>query len=329
MAIIDRVQKDMRRVADKADRSEVDLSVAVIRTGLLELDNLLEDLTNLAPGSAEKRCCSDRYAFFAEEGLIPLRLQELKVIERVKRLLEQNGEVANRLQSAVNRLVELSKANIREASRDAIGVQRVSSWIMIAVVLASVLSATLITWLYVQRNLIARLTRLSGSMMAIAEGELRTEIPKSRGADEIDVMAQALVTFRDTAVEIEEKNLREVATARQRLIDALESSSEGFAFYDSDDRLVLSNSRYRELLYGDADVDLNPGTKFESILRNAIDQGLIEDAVDDPEAWIAQRLEQRRDPGPPQLQRRSGDQWVLSERAEGYGRGIGRSYLRI
>ena len=36
-------------------------------------------------------------------------------------------------------------------------------------------------------------------------------------------MAKALTVFRDTAVEIEEKNLRAVAEARQRLIDAIES----------------------------------------------------------------------------------------------------------
>ena len=62
-------------------------------------------------------------------------------------------------------------------------------------------------------------------------------------------MAEALRLFRDTAVEVEEKNLREVSEARQRLIDAIESISEGFALYDAGDRLVLCNSVYREILF--------------------------------------------------------------------------------
>ena len=45
-------------------------------------------------------------------------------------------------------------------------------------------------------------------------------------------MAEALIVFRDTAVEVEESNLREIETARRRLVDAIETSSEGFALYD-------------------------------------------------------------------------------------------------
>ena len=94
-------------------------------------------------------------------------------------------------------------------------------------------------------------------MLAIAGGNLRAPVPAS-GRDEIGRMAEALRLFRDTAVEVEEKNLREVAEARQRLIDAIESISEGFALYDAEDRLVLCNSRYRELLYPGLDIELRP-----------------------------------------------------------------------
>ena len=41
---------------------------------------------------------------------------------------------------------------------------------------------------------------------------------------------------------------RDKATqAQTRLADALESISEGFFLFDVDDRIVLCNSRYREL----------------------------------------------------------------------------------
>ena len=74
-------------------------------------------------------------------------------------------------------------------------------------------------------------------------------------------MAQALAVFRDTEIEIEEKNLRDVAAARQRLVDAIESSSEGFALFDAEDRLVLCNGHFRDYYPGLADV-IVPGASF-------------------------------------------------------------------
>jgi len=103
--------------------------------------------------------------------------------------------------------------------------------------------------------------------------------------------------------------------SEQRLVEAIESISEGFAYYDAEDRLVLCNSCYREMLYSGADTDMAPGTSFESIIRGAAERGDIEDAVGHVEKWIAGRLHQHRNPGPPQVQRRSSGRWVMiSER---------------
>jgi adenylate cyclase len=126
-------------------------------------------------------------------------------------------------------------------------------------------------------------------------------LPPADGKDEIAEMARALTIFRDTAIEIEDKGLREIEHARQRLIDAIESISEGFAFYDAEDRLQLRNDRYQELLYGGSDVDIEPGTPFEVIVQHAVERGLIREADDDPERYVQERLAQHRDPGPPTL----------------------------
>ena len=104
----------------------------------------------------------------------------------------------------------------------------------------SIISSSLIVWLYVGRNLLRRLTALSNSMLEIAGGNLKAEIP-SGGSDELFEMSKALTIFRDTAIEVEEANLQEIADARRRLTDAIENISEGFSLYDSDDRLVVYN----------------------------------------------------------------------------------------
>ena len=170
-------------------------------------------------------------------------------------------------------------------------------------------------WFYVDRRFVARLTALSDSMLAIAGGNLRAALPAAKGNDEIAQMAAALTVFRDTAVEVEENNLREIAQARQRLVDAIESISEGFALYDADDRLVLCNSRYREILYpglGDAMV---PGTPFETIVRRAAERGIVENAKGRVEEWVAKRLASHHNPSGILVQHRSQGRWIqISER---------------
>src|ERR671911_389293 len=87
----------------------------------------------------------------------------------------------------------------------------------------------------------------------------------------------------------------EATAARRRLTDALESISEGFFLYDADDRMVLCNSRYRELYPGMADV-YRPGLEFEHMLRTVAERRIVADAVHRPEEWIARRLAQHRNP---------------------------------
>ena len=84
--------------------------------------------------------------------------------------------------------------------------------------------------------------------------------------------------------------------SERRLAEAIESISEGFVCYDGEDRLVICNSCYRDLLYTGLDVDLSAGTTFESIIRRAAERGYVKDADGRVEQWIAQRLHQHRNP---------------------------------
>jgi adenylate cyclase len=107
----------------------------------------------------------------------------------------------------------------------------------------------------------------------------------------------------------------EKAQARQRLVDAIESISEGFALYDADDRIVLWNSRYKEILYPEVEDFIEPGMPFETIIRRAAERGLIESAKGRLEEWVAERLASHRNPGGIHLQHRYGDRWIqFSER---------------
>jgi serine phosphatase RsbU (regulator of sigma subunit) len=171
---------------------------------------------------------------------------------------------------------------------------------------------------------------------------LRRQLKKYLGVeDEVPAALQSFLAAVDAAyvdfdsdramlersLELSSKELSdahdEAKQARQRLIDAIESTSEGFAFYDAEDRLELCNTRYRELLHPGGEITIEPGMTFEAIIRGTVERGLIEDAASDPEAWIQQRLARHRDSGEPQLQHRKDGRWIqINERRITGGGGV-------
>jgi PAS domain S-box-containing protein len=100
----------------------------------------------------------------------------------------------------------------------------------------------------------------------------------------------------------------------RRLTDAIESISEGFSLYDADDRLVVCNSNYSELLWRGLSSPA-PGTPYEMIIRTAAERGLVEDAKGRIDEWVAERLAKHRNPVRPHVQQRSDGCWVqINER---------------
>lgn len=112
---------------------------------------------------------------------------------------------------------------------------------------------------------------------------------------------------------------KEAQSARQQLVDAIESISEGFALFDSEDRLVISNSRYAEFVSPEMVTEPIAGTTFESIIRSGAARGMVGDSHDHDYAsideWVAARLERHRNPKGPYLERRADGRWVrINER---------------
>ncbi len=100
----------------------------------------------------------------------------------------------------------------------------------------------------------------------------------------------------------------------QRLLDAIESISEGFSLYDSDDRLVMCNTRYRTLYPNVADV-IQPGVAFEELCRVACERGVAREACDDPNGWLKLRTGRHRAPRGSFLQEQSDGRWIqINER---------------
>ncbi|MCW9036215.1 MAG: ATP-binding protein, partial [Rhodospirillales bacterium] len=90
--------------------------------------------------------------------------------------------------------------------------------------------------------------------------------------------------------------------AESLLIDAIEGIADAFVLFDADDRLVVCNSKYREMLWK-VDKYLVPGTPFEELLRANLKSGVLNTDGDDIEAFIEKRIDQHLNPGPPRIER--------------------------
>ncbi len=144
-----------------------------------------------------------------------LRQQELDLIADAGRLLTENDTLSTQLTDAAEQLVEATKREVRGATASALGIQRLSTEAISALLVLGFVGSVLIVWLYVGRNIVRRLNLMSGAMFAIAGGSRDTVVPVT-GSDEIAAMGRAVEVFRQNAVE-RDALLAERAAAAERL----------------------------------------------------------------------------------------------------------------
>lgn len=219
-----------------------------------------------------------------EDSLPSTRINEMNLLAQGRDLLDRNAELSEELTQVVNRLVSDTERQITSGGQEAQTAQAIGSTVILIVAALSMFSAALVIWRYVSGNLLARITALSDSMTAIAEGDIRAPLPPTTDTDEIAQMASALRVFRDTAVEVQQSNIVEIQTARQRLQEAIGSLSQGFALFDQAGALLICNSRYRAIMLGHAR-QLEEGTPFSQIAEAAARSGRFNAARADPDAW--------------------------------------------
>ena len=101
-------------------------------------------------------------------------------------------------------------------------------------------------------------------------------------------------------------------TEQMRIWAAIEAIPDGFVLFDREDRLLTCNQRYRDI-YALAAPAMQPGARFEDILRYGLDHGQHADAVGREEDWLRERLEQHRNPGAATEQSLSDGRWIRTQ----------------
>jgi len=115
----------------------------------------------------------------------------------------------------------------------------------------------------------------------------------------------------------------EIETTQTRLMEAIESISEGFVQFDSEDSFVLCNSKFMELWPG-IEALARPGVSFEELSRWTVEQGLVLDLGTNVDEWLHFRLLHHRLPAEPLVVALSTGRWLqITERTTGDGGTVG------
>jgi signal transduction histidine kinase len=98
--------------------------------------------------------------------------------------------------------------------------------------------------------------------------------------------------------------------SRSRLTHALEVMADGFALYDSSDRLVLYNKKYVDYSPLASDI-IMPGVAKEELLRECTRRGAFVLNGMSQEEYVAWRLERHRNPTEPVEVQQTDGRWIL------------------
>ena len=151
------------------------------------------------------------------DNLSGLRRRVLALDAEIETLTGSNRALSESLGDFIVELVDESQLLAEDAAAgatEAVDAGLVTLLLQTVVVLAV---AGLILWLYVQRNVIARLKALAGVMQKLARGDLDVVV-HTRGTDELSEMAETVKVFREQGVvkrELERERERTEAELRR------------------------------------------------------------------------------------------------------------------
>ncbi len=139
-----------------------------------------------------------------DNNMFRIRSKERVILNSGQLLLTQMREELDSLNELIAEQTEKTeKAAQISADNAKATIKKGRIW-MLLMTAASLLFSILIVWLYVGRNMVARITSLDRSMRSISNGNLDEQVP-IKGDDEITAMARSLISFRDQLTTLQEE----------------------------------------------------------------------------------------------------------------------------
>jgi signal transduction histidine kinase len=223
LALVDQLVQ----TATVGDKQRLPVVQFQLRRGLDDLDARAKELDPKLRALFTDQVSRLRTLAFGADAILTIRGQELDLLGKAEKLIGENADLSKRATAAVDRLVSDAGNDVSSSASSALSVQRLSARILLSFALLSLISSILIVWLYVSRNLIRRLMRLSGGMLAIAKGSQQAPIQIS-GTDEVAEMGRVVEIFRRNTLERDEL-LAEKAQAADRLEDEVKERTAELA----------------------------------------------------------------------------------------------------
>ena len=203
------------QTATVGEKSRLPVVGFQLRRGLDDLATKAKDLDPKLRALLIEQVDRVRTLAFGPDAILAMRAQELDLVANAEKLIAANADLSARLTAAVNHLVWEAETEVNSSVKGALSVQRLSARVLLTFAALSLFGSILIVWLYVGRNLLRRLMRLSDGMLAIAGGAHHRPIDIS-GSDEVAEMGRVVEIFRKNTLERDEL-LAERAQAAHRL----------------------------------------------------------------------------------------------------------------
>jgi diguanylate cyclase (GGDEF)-like protein/PAS domain S-box-containing protein len=135
------------------------------------------------------------------QTVFDLRGRELHVVAKAEAALATNRVLAEKLNAVAQQVVQDEEADARKAAAKSYAEIRLAQRLLAGIVSFSLIVAIMITWRYVGRKVVRRLSGLASVMHNLAEGNTDIVIPGREERDEIGAMAVALDVFRSHVIE--------------------------------------------------------------------------------------------------------------------------------
>ena len=144
----------------------------------------------------------------SRDGVFVVTRSRLLLDGELSVLLDLSRQQTSSLASVVDELVKSAAASAEQATQSSDQAITTGSTLLLVISIVSVITALLISWLFVGRVLLHRINMLSARMRRMAGGQLEEEV-EVVGHDELAEMAAALEVFRHNSQEALRLNLVE------------------------------------------------------------------------------------------------------------------------